>query len=683
MSFFKTYFKMSKIYITIIRTIIITSFYLFVSNFSFASNKNFHTYMQVVDSSASYLWNTSEENWNYCSFYNYKYDSLGNRIEYLKKYFDLNNNQWLNETKNTISYNGNESIFNLLLQKWDTLNNLWKNSSHDTIIFNETGKETSEIFLQWDTLYNIWTNQNYRIALYTDSKLSSDTIKNWDTVSNKWINNAYSNYTYQQNLINVTSFLWDTTSNDWINNEKKIFSYNDSGQETGLTAQQWDTTGNVWINNFQYTITYNSENKKIEYRFQIHDTASQTWINCYRDSLIYDENFNNSVFLSQIWDEETNLWTNKSKSINSFDKRNNITEQTSYKWNIETEIWDNYSKIEYFWSEIECNLTASITDSTNILCFGNNNGTATVTAGGGIKPFFYQWDDNLNTANPTAINLSANIYYHVVVTDSVQCEVTDSIKLSQPDELLIDFSNFTNVSCFGFNDGEVSITATGGIKPYIYQWDDADSSTTSLISELAANVYYHIYVTDNNGCTTVDSIMLTEPDKIVTSAISGPTNVYKDDISIYYVSKTINSVYNWDAEGGVILSGQGSDSVSIEWNTIGTNELFVIETAENGCYGDTVKLTVNVGSNNITDINKSNDVIVYPNPFKDFTSIYLPKNITTFNVYIIDIQGKVIKSLQNISQNQISINAKDLHSGFYYIKIVSDNKIFTKKIIRE
>ncbi|RLD64653.1 MAG: hypothetical protein DRJ01_00160 [Bacteroidetes bacterium] len=674
---------MSKNYINIIRTIIITSFYLFVSDFSFASNKNFHIYLQVVDSSESFLWNTSEKNWNYCNFYNYKYDSLGNRIEYLRKYFDLNNNQWLNENKNTISYNENENIYNLLIHKWDTLNNKWDNFSHDTIIFNDTGKEISEILLQWDTLNNKWINQNCRISLYNENKLSSDTIKNWDTVSSKWINNIYNIYIYESNSMNVSSFLWDTTTNNWINNEKKIFLYNDAGQETKLTSQQWDTTNNVWFNNYKYTITYNTENKKTEYLFQINDTSLQAWINCYRDTLIYDTNGNNSVFLSQIWDEKTSSWINKSKSINSFDKRNNITEQMSYKWDIEAEIWDNYSKIEYYWSEIECLLTAEITDSTNILCYGNNTGSATVTASGGIEPFFYQWDDNLNSTSATATNLSANVYYHVVVTDSVKCEVNDSIMLSQPDELLIDFSDVNNVSCFGFNDGNISITATGGIEPYIYHWNNSDSSTTSSISGLAANIFYHISVTDNNGCTTIDSIMLTEPDKIITSEISGPTQVYKNDIATYYVSKTINSVYNWNVSGGEILSGQGSDSVYIEWQSVGKNELFVIETVENGCIGDTVKLIVNVESNSIKDISSINDVIVYPNPFKENTTIYIPKSIKTFNLYIIDIQGRIVKSLQNNSQNQISINAKDLHSGFYYMKIVSNNKILTKKIVCE
>ncbi|MBE9469395.1 MAG: T9SS type A sorting domain-containing protein [Bacteroidetes bacterium] len=674
---------MYKNYINIYyKILIITSLYFFASYNSFASNSDFHTYKQVVDSSISFLWNTTDEDWDYCSFYNYKYDNLGNRIEYLRKYYELNNNQWQNETKNIISYNNYENIYNLVLQKWDTLNNIWKNSSHDTIYFDDAGKEIYEKFFQWDTLYNTWANKNYKISLYSNNQLSSDTIKNWDSVSNNWLNNKYYDYTYEPNLMNVTSFLWDTTINEWINNEKKVISYNYAGEETGLTAKQWDTTSNDWINNYQYTLIYDSENKKIEYRFQINDTTTHAWINCYRDTLIYDEYGNDSVFLSQIWDEETTFWINKSKSINSFDKKKNITKQTSFNWNNETEIWDNYSKIEYFLSEIECHLAASITESSSILCFGDNSGTATITASGGIQPFFYQWDDNLTTTSPTVDNLSANIYYHVVVTDSVQCEATDSIKLSQPDELLINFSYSTNVSCYGFNDGNATINVTGGTEPYIYQWDNAENSTTSSVSRLEANIFYHISVTDNNGCTKVDSIMLSEPNKVITSTISGPTNAFKDDIAVYSISETINSVYSWNVYGGEILNGQGTDSISVNWQIVGMNKISILETADNGCNGDTVKLNVSVGTNDITNINNCKHVVVYPNPFKNFTTIYLPKDKKYYRIDVIDIQGRMVKSFHKISKNKISLSAEGLNSGFYYLKILSDNIIYTKKIVR-
>ncbi len=674
---------MNKKFINIFKILLIICFYFSASNISLASNKNYHTYMQVVDSSAAYLWNNTDGSWDNCSFYLFQYDSLGNRVQYLRKYFDKDKQQWFNKIQNHISYDNCKNVNNLFTQEWDTLNNKWINSSHDTIYFDDSNNEISEKLFQWDTLNNTWINQNYKISSYNNNKLLSDTVKNWDTVSNKWINNVYNNYTYGTDSMNSTSFLWDTTINDWTNNEKKIYTYSDEGKETGLTVQQWDTTSNTWINNFRYSLSYNEESKETEYLFQINDTSSQNWINCYRDTLSYDETGNNIIFLSQVWDEGTETWTNKSKSTNSFNKRNYITEKISYNWDNTSEIWEKYSKIEYFQSEIECNLIASITDSTNISCYGNTNGTATVNANGGIEPFFYQWDDNLGSTTSSVSNLSANIYYHITVTDSVLCQAIDSVKLSQPDELIIDSLNTTNISCYDFNDGTASVTVIGGTKPYIYLWDDTDTSSTSSVSNLSANNYYHVSVTDNNGCTTVDSIILTEPQQVVTSSISGPNNVVENDISIYSVDKTLNSVYNWSVKDGDILSGQGTDSVSVNWKIIGTQEIAVVETSEYGCDGDTVKLNINVGKSSIPNFNNNNDVMIFPNPFHNFTTIYLPINKKYYNIDVVDIQGRIVKSFHNITQNKVILNNKNLLPGLYYIRVVSNNKIYLKKILLE
>lgn len=674
---------MNRKFINIFKILLIICFYFSASNISLASNKDYHTYMQVVDSSVAYLWNSTDGIWNNCSFYFFKYDSSGNRTQYLHKYFDKYKHQWFSKTQNFISYDNYKNVNNLFTQEWDTLNNKWINSSHDTIYFDDSNNEISEKLFKWDSSSNNWVNQNYRISSFSNNKLLSDTVKNWDTVSNKWINNVYNNYTYETNLMYSTSFLWDTTINDWLHNEKKTYTYSDDGKETGLTVQQWDTTSNTWINDFRYSLSYNEEGKETEYLFQINDTSSQNWINCYRDTLIYDEIGNNTIFLSQVWDEETEAWTNKSKSTNSFNKRNYITEKISYNWDNTSKIWEKYSKIEYFQSEIECMLIASITDSTNISCYDNTNGTATVAASGGIEPFFYQWDDNLGSTTSSVSNLSANIYYHVTVTDSVQCIATDSVKLSQPNELTIDSLNVTNVSCYGFNDGTASVTVIGGTKPYIYLWDDTDTSSTSSISNLSANKYYHVSVTDYNGCTTVDSIILTEPQQVITSQISGSTTVLKNDITIYYVDKTRNSVYNWSVKGGDILNGQGTDSISVNWKIAGTQEITVVETSEYGCNGDTVKLNISVGKNGIPNFNNNNDVMVYPNPFHNFTTIYLPVNKEYYKIDVVDIQGRIVKSMLNITQNKITLTSQNLLPGLYYIRIVSNNKIYLKKVLLE
>ena len=61
----------------------------------------------------------------------------------------------------------------------------------------------------------------------------------------------------------------------------------------------------------------------------------------------------------------------------------------------------------------------------------------------------------------------------------------------------------------------------------------------------------------------------------------------------YNCTNTPNSVYTWEVEGGVITSGQGSNSVSVLWAEEGIGALTVSETNEDGCEGS-VTLEVDI-----------------------------------------------------------------------------------------
>jgi hypothetical protein len=62
----------------------------------------------------------------------------------------------------------------------------------------------------------------------------------------------------------------------------------------------------------------------------------------------------------------------------------------------------------------------------------------------------------------------------------------------------------------------------------------------------------------------------------------------------YWVTKTTGSTYNWTLTGGgTIISGNGTDSVKIDWSsTTGTDTLKVTETNSHFCVGDPVALAI-------------------------------------------------------------------------------------------
>lgn len=71
----------------------------------------------------------------------------------------------------------------------------------------------------------------------------------------------------------------------------------------------------------------------------------------------------------------------------------------------------------------------------------------------------------------------------------------------------------TNVSCLGFADGSISVTATGGDAPYQYSWDGF-AETSNTLSNLSIGSYYAT-ATDANGCSGTSIVQLTADTDIV------------------------------------------------------------------------------------------------------------------------------------------------------------------------
>ena len=66
-----------------------------------------------------------------------------------------------------------------------------------------------------------------------------------------------------------------------------------------------------------------------------------------------------------------------------------------------------------------------------------------------------------------------------------------------------------NVSCFGFKDGSIDLTVSGGTSPYTYTW--STGASTEDVSGLPAG-FYSVRVKDANQTEGRAEITLTEPD---------------------------------------------------------------------------------------------------------------------------------------------------------------------------
>ncbi|MGQ0826761.1 MAG: choice-of-anchor L domain-containing protein [Bacteroidota bacterium] len=154
-------------------------------------------------------------------------------------------------------------------------------------------------------------------------------------------------------------------------------------------------------------------------------------------------------------------------------------------------------------------LTIAIDTSLNATCFDFCNGSATATGAGGTIPYTYSWNTVPSQTTQTATNLCDGIYV-VTITDANGCSNSVSIVITEP-ALLINTPISTDSICIGFNT-TIATAASGGTPPYNYVWDTQGNlgfaNTSSTIVNPIVTTTYTVTITDANGCTKNDSVII-------------------------------------------------------------------------------------------------------------------------------------------------------------------------------
>ena len=177
-------------------------------------------------------------------------------------------------------------------------------------------------------------------------------------------------------------------------------------------------------------------------------------------------------------------------------------------------------------------------------CFGANTGAALVLIAGGTEPYLVQWDAAAGDATtPLAENLAAGSYT-VVVTDLNGCEATATATVLEPPSITVSILA-ENLSCNNAGDGEATVNVSNGTPGYTYLWSNGDSEATAASLDAAE---YFVTVTDAKGCTTVDSVFLTEPDLLEITLAATPASCFSSNdgaVSSQVTGGTVPYTYTW------------------------------------------------------------------------------------------------------------------------------------------
>jgi gliding motility-associated-like protein len=177
-------------------------------------------------------------------------------------------------------------------------------------------------------------------------------------------------------------------------------------------------------------------------------------------------------------------------------------------------------------------------DPIEVDCFGASTGGVNLSVNGVSGNFNYQWlgPDNYQSATEDLDNIPIG-NYEVAVTDQFGCEVSGEITIQQPTPVSTNF-DVQDVSCFGLEDGNITVLTEGGTFPYLFSLDQGQSFISSAIFNNLEGGTYDVITQDANGCESTSIVSVIEPEEVILEVepiveiILGETYTYHNSLNI-------------------------------------------------------------------------------------------------------------------------------------------------------
>jgi len=312
-------------------------------------------------------------------------------------------------------------------------------------------------------------------------------------------------------------------------------------------------------------------------------------------------------------------------------------------------------------------ITITSETKTDVLCFGDADGSIDIVASGGTAPLSYSID-TVVFANTTGnfMNLGSGTYF-VAVQDANGCSQTGSVlTISEPATAISLSDSVVSVTgCSGNSNGAIYLTGIGGTGAIVYSVDGGTTfdNGSGVFTNLAAGSY-DLAAQDDNGCTVLGATVFISQPPALTIFVQSQSDPSKGNcdgsISILPLGGTPNYTYLWDDE-------------AVQTNSTATNlcgGAFLIQVTDaNGCT-DTLTVTL---------ISPDNDIFIpsafSPNGDNENDLFRVRGSFASMTMLIYDRWGEKILETSNSRGWDGEHNGKPAISdsyGYYIELVLSD-----------
>ena len=316
---------------------------------------------------------------------------------------------------------------------------------------------------------------------------------------------------------------------------------------------------------------------------------------------------------------------------------------------------------------------AEIAILTDTICHAASTGELAVSVPNSNPSYTYSWQDlngGVVSTTATATNLAAGVYVLLADYNNTDgCTVSDTIEI-------IEYSAITNavsiehVGCYGESTGSILASASGTVPNYSYTW--SSGQTTALAINLSAGTYA-LTIEDGNGCERNFTHTVTEP-ALLTVNITESSYVLTAGTPL---GGTLPFSYSWREQS----NPNTSIGVGLTYTVSSYGVYYVVVTDANGCTAESNSFEdIRTG---VGQVSSGIALSIYPNPFKEETTVDFGRVVKTVSIKVVDVFGKLIEEHSVTNTDKHILKRENKASGIYFVEIEVEQqeKVIYKLII--
>jgi len=221
-----------------------------------------------VHESITYIWNVDQSEWLPGMKEEYKYDESGYQIEYGFYNWDTDSDAWIcriskvitndengypieiiftqvdfqgalqNWGKHKVRYDNLGNIIEYTIYTWDMDNENWTEDSKSVYEFDIEGNMTKRVCYVWNVLSASWKKEHdYSYSFSPSGKLIESSYYAISLVNGEWQGKRRTTYAYDSNdsIITSTQFRWDQDTT-WTEIKKKEYFYDTDANTVEILA---------------------------------------------------------------------------------------------------------------------------------------------------------------------------------------------------------------------------------------------------------------------------------------------------------------------------------------------------------------------------------------------------------------------------------------------------------------